>query len=40
MAANEIPSNSQFYAILLPDTGQKGNHLLRYLRKKKAWQVT
>ena len=32
-SANELPSNSQSFTLLLPYTGQKGEHLIRSLRK-------
>ena len=31
--ANELPSNSKSFTLLLPYTGQKGEHLIRSLRK-------
>ena len=31
--ANELPSNSKYVTFLLPYTGQKGEHLIRSLRK-------
>ena len=31
--ANELPRNSKFFTLLLPYAGQKGEHLIRSLRK-------
>ena len=31
--AKDLPTNSKSYTLLLPNNGQKGEHLLRSLRK-------